>query len=64
MGKVHGDKKLKTPATNARRVKTIIPESGRLGLGANGLNGAAVLDAVFGDADFSIVPVVAEEFAD
>ena len=44
--------------TNARRVKTRIPESGRLGLGANGLNEADVLVAAFGNTGFSILLVV------
>ena len=54
MGKVQGDKKLNTPAINARSVKTRIPDSGRLDFGANGLNGALSLDIVFRSEDFSI----------
>ena len=61
IGKVHGDKKLKNPATNASRVKTRIPESGRLGLGANGLNGVDVLVPAFGNKVLSIELFVVEE---
>ena len=42
---MHGDKKLKMPAINASRVKIKIPESGRFGLGAKGLNEVLLLDA-------------------
>ena len=51
---MQGDKKLNTPAINARSVKTRIPDSGRLDFGANGLNGALSLDIVFRSKDFSI----------
>ena len=51
---MQGDKKLNTPAINARSVKTRIPDSGRLDFGENGLNGALSLDIVFRGEDFSI----------
>ena len=51
---MHGDKKLNTPAINARNVKTRIPDSGRLDFGANGLNRALSSDIVFCSEGFSI----------
>ena len=58
MGKVQGDKKLKIPATNANSVKTTIPESGRLVLGAKGLNKALSLDSEL--KEFLIVLLLSE----
>ena len=51
---MQGDKKLNTPAINAKNVKTRIPDSGRLDFGANGLNRALASDIVFWSEGFSI----------
>ena len=36
MGSVHGERKLNTPATKAKKIKTSIPDCGRMGLALNG----------------------------
>ena len=58
---MQGDKKLNTPAINARSVKTRIPDSGRLDFGANGLNGALSLDIVFRSESFSIELILLDD---
>ena len=61
MGKVQGDKKLNTPAINARNVKTRIPDSGSLDFGANGLNRALASDIVFWSEGSSIELVLSDD---
>ena len=61
MGKVQGDKKLNTPAINARNVKTRIPDSGRLDFGVNGLNMALVSDIVFWSEGFLMELVLLDD---
>ena len=39
MGRVHGERKLNTPAMNAKKVKTSMPDGGRLDLTSNGFDG-------------------------
>lgn len=36
MGSVHGERKLNTPAAKAKKIKTSIPDCGRMGLDWNG----------------------------
>ncbi len=58
---MQGDKKLNTPAINARNVKTRIPDSGRLDFGANGLKRALASDIVFWSEGFSIELVLLDD---
>ena len=66
MGKVHGERKLSTPATNARKVKTNMPDCGRLGFTSNGFDCKVVFPlaenrvasevAFFSSEEFSTLP--------
>ena len=58
---MQGDKKLNTPAINARSVKTRIPDSGRLDFGANGFSRALFSDIAFRGESFSIELILLDD---